>query len=154
MQPQLAMQETDLAQLAGSLMQARQALPANARDAPVAGDALAAGLASLQSESWAVAGNNAHVAALADRPGPAVTAAVGPVPVQALQLVTVTAEMQRFLTQHAGMEGLPVVLMLEQIRSLAQCRQELPDYLALIAPFGEAAQAHARHLHALLDTAG
>lgn len=61
--------------------------------------------------------------------------------------------MQAYLSDAAGMEGLPVAMMLEQIKSLAQLRQELPSYAALVTSYGGSAAAHIASLTRLLEQA-
>lgn len=63
-------------------------------------------------------------------------------------------EMEGFLSRSAGLEGLPVALMLEQITNLAQLRRELPSYRQLIQSYGVDAAAHGQRLASLLDQAG
>lgn len=80
-----------------------------------------------------------------------------PQPSQALQrpvLADLLTQMQAYLSQAVGMEGLPVALMLEQITSLAQLRQELPSYQALLASYGASPAAHIQSLTQQLDQAG
>lgn len=80
-----------------------------------------------------------------------------PKPSPALQrplLADLLAQMQAYLSQAVGMEGLPVALMLEQITSLAQLRQELPSYQALLASYGASPAAHIQSLAQQLDQAG
>ena len=69
------------------------------------------------------------------------------------QLRDLLNEMQAFLSQAAGMEGLPVALMLEQITSLAQLRQELPAYGELVTSYGVDAGNHLRQLADMLTRA-
>ena len=68
-------------------------------------------------------------------------------------LANLLAHMQTYLSDVAGMEGLPVVLMLEQITSLAQLRNELPSYAELVASYGGNPTAHIKTLTGLLDEA-
>jgi hypothetical protein len=63
-------------------------------------------------------------------------------------------EMERFLSQSAGAEALPVVVMLEQIKTFAQLRAELPGYLELVQRYGPEADQHIDRLAGLLDQAG
>ena len=69
------------------------------------------------------------------------------------QLRDLLNEMQAYLSQAAGMEGLPVAVMLEQITSLAQLRAELPSYGELVSSYGGNASDHLRKLAALLEQA-
>lgn len=81
-------------------------------------------------------------------------ALTAPNPRPALQrplLADLLAQMQAYLSQAIGMEGLPVALMLEQITSLAQLRQELPSYQALLASYGASPAAHIQSLTQQLD---
>jgi hypothetical protein len=63
------------------------------------------------------------------------------------------AEMEKFLSSEAGLDGLPLALMFGQITSLAQLRRELPAYLELIQPYGAKADVHVKQLSDLLDRA-
>ncbi len=77
-----------------------------------------------------------------------------PVPPQRRpQLADALRDMQAYLSDAAGMEGLPVAMMLEQITSLAQLRRELPSYAALVASYGGDCRAHIASLTRLLDQA-
>lgn len=62
-------------------------------------------------------------------------------------------EMESFLSRAAGLEGLPIALMLGQITSLARLRQELPSYQQLIQSYGIDAEAHGQKLASLLEQA-
>ena len=64
------------------------------------------------------------------------------------------AEMERFLSRAAGLDGLPIALMLEQITSLSLLRRELPSYLQLIQSYGVDAEVHGQQLTSLLEQAG
>lgn len=68
-------------------------------------------------------------------------------------LTSLLAHMQAYLSHVAGMEGLPVALMLEQITSLAQLRQELPSYAELVTSYGGNPEAHLKTLAGLLEQA-
>lgn len=68
-------------------------------------------------------------------------------------LADLLKNMQAYLSHAAGMEGLPVALMLEEITSLAQLRRELPSYAALVASYGGEPAAHISTLGSLLDAA-
>ena len=68
-------------------------------------------------------------------------------------LANLLARMQAYLSDVAGMEGLPVALMLEQITSLTQLRKELPSYAELVASYGGNPTAHINTLTGLLDEA-
>ena len=68
-------------------------------------------------------------------------------------LANLLAHMQAYLSHAAGMEGLPVALMLEQITSLAQLRRELPSYAELVMSYGGSPQAHLKTLTDLLKQA-
>lgn len=69
------------------------------------------------------------------------------------QLADALADMQAYLSRAVGLEGLPVALMLEQITSLGQLRQELPSYEALLVSYGGDPAAHIHSLKRLLDQA-
>lgn len=68
-------------------------------------------------------------------------------------LANLLATMQAYLSDAAGMEGLPVALMLEQITSLAQLRGELPSYASLVASYGGDWAGHISTLTRMLDDA-
>lgn len=150
--------QEDLLDLASAVMQtARSPDDQGPKENLHTKPALISGLAALQFEKWAVAADNRVSPASAEplaksdfsmRRGSGLTALQTPV------LADIIVEMQSFLNRFAGMEGLPLALMLEKIVSLEQLRLELPDYLTLIKPFGPESNAHARHLQALLDTTG
>lgn len=69
------------------------------------------------------------------------------------QLRDLLNEMQGFLSQTAGMEGLPVAVMLEQITSLTQLRSELSAYSDLVTSYGGEVAEHLRKLRDLLERA-
>lgn len=62
-------------------------------------------------------------------------------------------EMDKFLSQSAGADALPISLMLEQIKTLAQLRLELPQYYELVRRYGSAAEPHIQRLAVMLDKA-
>lgn len=68
-------------------------------------------------------------------------------------LPDIVREMEQFLSQSAGLDALPITLVLEQIKSLDQLYAELPSYLELIKTYGTAAEAHAERLAGLIDMA-
>ncbi len=61
-------------------------------------------------------------------------------------LESLLAQMERFVAGQPDIEGLALVLMLDQIRSTQQLEQELDDYEKLLAPRGPVAIEHVRHL--------
>ena len=71
-------------------------------------------------------------------------------PLQA-NLASILAFMQAYLSEVAGLEGLPVALMLEQITSLAQLRRELSSYAELVGSYGGDPATHIKTLTGLLD---
>ena len=73
-------------------------------------------------------------------------------PLQA-NLANLLAFMQAYLSEVAGLEGLPVALMLEQITSLAQLRRELPSYAELVGSYGGDPATHIKTLTGLLNEA-
>jgi hypothetical protein len=77
-------------------------------------------------------------------------ALAGPV---SYSLDDILAEMEGFLARTAGIDGLPVSLVLEQIQSVQQLRQELGGYAELVAPYGEAGQAHVLRVQRMLASA-
>ena len=68
-----------------------------------------------------------------------------------LQLRDLLLEMERFLTRSAGAEALPVVLMLEQIKTIEQLRVEMPGYLELVRRYGPDADPHIERLAQMLS---
>jgi hypothetical protein len=68
-------------------------------------------------------------------------------------LADILAEMESFLARTAGMDGLPVSLLLEQIQSVQQLRQELDGYAELVAPYGDAGHAHVLQVQRMLASA-
>ena len=70
------------------------------------------------------------------------------------QLPDLLREMERFLSKSAGAEALPLIVMLEQIKTLAQLRAELPGYVELVQRYGPEADQHIERLAGLLDRAG
>ena len=66
-------------------------------------------------------------------------------------LADLLREMDRFLSQSAGADALPISLMLEQIKTLQQLRRELPDYFKLVQSYGSSAEQHIERLAGLLD---
>ena len=54
--------------------------------------------------------------------------------------------MEGFLACHAGLDGLPLALVFEQITSIAQLRRELPAYFELIRSYGADARIHEKQL--------
>ena len=69
-------------------------------------------------------------------------------------LQDVLAFMEGFLSRAAGLDALPIALMLAQITSLTQLRRELPSYRQLIQSYGVDAEVHGQQLTSLLDRAG
>jgi hypothetical protein len=60
-----------------------------------------------------------------------------PVATRALtELENLRSEMEAFLSQAVGLDGLPVVIMVAQINSLEQLRLELPSYKELVRSYG------------------
>ena len=57
-------------------------------------------------------------------------------------------EMEAFLTQAIGLDGLPVVIMVAQISSIDQLRLALPSYNELVRSYGLGAQTEA-HISSL-----
>jgi hypothetical protein len=52
------------------------------------------------------------------------------------------AEMNRFLSSTAGLDSLPLAMVVEQIQTVAQLRQELPSYAELLQAYGAPARQH------------
>jgi hypothetical protein len=68
-------------------------------------------------------------------------------------LADILAEMEQFLARTAGIDGLPVSLMLEQIQSVQQLRQELDGYAELVQPYGDVGHAHVLQVQRMLASA-
>ncbi len=91
-------------------------------------------------------------------PGPAVKADTGlgaqiQPPLESAGLADLLREMDRFVYQYAGTDALPISLMLEQIKTLAQLRSELPQYAQLVQRYGPSAGPHIERLSALVSQA-
>ena len=63
--------------------------------------------------------------------------------VAAIRLEDLLAEMEAFLSQAIGLDGLPVAIMVAQISSIAQLRQEMPAYCELMRSYGLGAPTEA-----------
>ena len=61
----------------------------------------------------------------------------------AIRLEDLLAEMEAFLSQAVGLDGLPVAIMVAQISSIEQLRLEVPSYSALMRSYGLGAPAEA-----------
>lgn len=59
------------------------------------------------------------------------------------RLEDLLADMEAFLSQAVGLDGLPVAIMVAQISSLEQLRLELPSYCELLRSYGLGAQTEA-----------
>lgn len=68
------------------------------------------------------------------------------------ELPDLLREMEQFLSKSAGAEALPVVLMLEQIKTVGQLRAELPGYIELVRRYGPEADPHVERLAGLLSS--
>ena len=135
--------EAELRDFASQLPAASSPPPAT----PVTNDFASALQAFAQRSRFSDTVDGAGNPALPDAPVPKVAA-----PLQ-LVLANLLARMQAYVSDVAGMEGLPVALMLEQITSLAQLRKELPSYAELVASYGGNPTAHINILTGLLDEA-
>jgi hypothetical protein len=60
------------------------------------------------------------------------------------------AEMNRFLSSTKGLDSLPLAMVVDQIQSLQQLRQELPSYAELLQAYGAPAQQHLQLLRSWL----
>ena len=85
---------------------------------------------------------------------PASEAPVIPIRPAKPDLPDLLREMERFLSKSAGAEALPMVLMLEQIKTLTQLRSELSGYVEMVQRYGPEADQHIKRLAGLLDQAG
>lgn len=93
--------------------------------------------------SFARLANQAAATVTAPRhsPRPAVAGAT-------TRLEDLLADMEAFLSQAVGLDGLPVAIMVAQISSIEQLRLELPSYSELLRSYGLGAQTEA-HLTSL-----
>ncbi len=63
-------------------------------------------------------------------------------------------EVEKFLKKSAGAEALPLILILDQIKTLDQFRAELPSYITLVKRYGPEAEQHIQRITDMLDLAG
>ena len=91
--------------------------------------------------SWADLVNNATptatLGAPLPRPEPLVPARA------AIRLEDLLAEMEAFLSEAIGLDGLPVAIMVAQISSIEQLRLEVPSYCELMRSYGLGAPTEA-----------
>ncbi len=83
--------------------------------------------------------NNAASTAAVPKPGPEPLALAG----AAIRLEDLLAEMEAFLSQAVGLDGLPVAIMVAQISSIEQLRLEVPSYSELMRSYGLGAPTEA-----------
>jgi hypothetical protein len=83
--------------------------------------------------------NNAASTAAAPKPGPEPLASAG----APIRLEDLLAEMEAFLSQAVGLDGLPVAIMVAQISSIEQLRLEVPSYSELMRSYGLGAPTEA-----------
>jgi hypothetical protein len=95
-------------------------------------------------EGW---DNMAAFARLANKAAATVTARGCSVPPAEAGVTTslehLLADMEAFLSQAVGLDGLPVAIMVAQISSIEQLRQELPSYSELLRSYDLGAQTEA-----------
>ena len=90
-----------------------------------------------------------HVASSAASPPVAPTPPELPAVARAsATLKELLAEMEAFLSQAIGLDGLPVAIMVAQISSIGQLRLALPSYIELMRSYGLGAQTEA-HISSL-----
>ena len=85
-----------------------------------------------------------------------VAAPAAPVTVAAqpgVTLADVLGEISSFLARTAGLDGLPVALLIGQIQSVEQMRREMSGYSQVVLPYGAPAQAHLKLLEGMLAKA-
>lgn len=70
-----------------------------------------------------------------------------------IRLEELLAEMEAFLSQAIGLDGLPVAIMVGQISSIEQLRLELPSYSELMRSYGLGAQTEAHLIRLELQLA-
>ena len=83
--------------------------------------------------------NNAASTAAVPKPGPEPLVSAG----AAIRLEDLLAEMEAFLSQAVGLDGLPVAIMVAQISSIEQLRLEVPSYSELMRSYGLGAPTEA-----------
>ena len=100
-------------------------------------------------------GNLNDVTSLVEAPGRDASTPSGPKPPEPSAVVgaaevlkALQDEMEAFLTQAIGLDGLPVVIMVAQISSIEQLRLALPSYNELMRSYGLGAQTEA-HISSL-----
>jgi hypothetical protein len=70
---------------------------------------------------------------------------------EATVLACMLREMEVFLSEVAGLEALPIVLMFKQITKLEQLKEELPAYFNLIDTFTNDKSKHVLQLEKILS---
>jgi hypothetical protein len=81
---------------------------------------------------------------------PAPAMATPPAQRRAVTLRELQAEMNRFLSSTKGLDSLPLAMVVDQIQSLQQLRQELPSYAELLQAYGAPAEQHLQLLRSWL----
>ena len=135
---------SDYAPLDGRVLHSIQTsfVPAPQQAAPTL-DAFSAELQALErmmrNTAPAASGVVAAPAAVAAQPG--------------VTLADVLGEISSFLARTAGLDGLPVALLIGQIQSVEQMRREMSGYSQVVLPYGAPAQAHLKLLEGMLAKA-
>ena len=135
---------SDYAPLDGRVLHSIQTsfVPAPQQAAPTL-DAFSAELQALErmmrNTAPAAPGVVAAPAAVAAQPG--------------VTLADVLDEISSFLARTAGLDGLPVALLIGQIQSVEQMRREMSGYSQVVLPYGAPAQAHLKLLEGMLAKA-
>lgn len=135
---------SDYAPLDGRVLHSIQTsfVPAPQQAAPTL-DAFSAELRALErmmrNTAPAAPGVVAAPAAVAAQPG--------------VTLADVLGEISSFLARTAGLDGLPVALLIGQIQSVEQMRREMSGYSQVVLPYGAPAQAHLKLLEGMLAKA-
>jgi hypothetical protein len=86
----------------------------------------------------------------AAQPQGAPAMATPPAQRRAVTLREMQAEMNRFLSSTQGLDSLPLAMVVDQILSLQQLRQELPSYAELLQAYGAPAEQHLQLLRSWL----
>jgi hypothetical protein len=86
----------------------------------------------------------------AAQPQGAAAVASPPAQRRPVSLREMQAEMNRFLSSTKGLDSLPLAMVVDQIQSLQQLRQELPSYAELLRAYGAPAEQHLQLLRSWL----
>ena len=141
---------SDYAPLDGRVLHSIQTsfVPAPQQAAPTL-DAFSAELQALERMMRNTAPAAPGAVAAPAAPAAPVTVATQP----GVTLADVLGEISSFLARTAGLDGLPVALLIGQIQSVEQMRREMSGYSQVVLPYGAPAQAHLKLLEGMLAKA-